>query len=90
MANKMYIQFWNVDEEKEEWREFSTGDIPFLMEKGIIDEDSLGYYMDDSDAFERALLHMSESNEGWSYERFVDYYLSLTNKELRIKAYEEA
>ena len=84
---KIYIEFFNADENKNEWREFSTDEIDELMRLGIIDEDLLGYAMGtDQTAFDNALIHMSELNRMWCYKEFVDYFLDHTDKEIRIKA----
>lgn len=86
-GKKIYIQFWNADTDEWEWREFSTDEVDELMQLEIIDCDSLGYAMGvDQDAFEAALLHMTELNRAFSYKDFVDYYLSITDKEIRINA----
>ena len=86
-SKKIYIEFWNADTGEWEWREFATDEIDSLMEMEIIDTDSLGYAMGvDQEAFDNALIHMTELNRAFSYKEFVDYFLSLTDKEIRIKA----
>jgi hypothetical protein len=83
---KIYIQFWDADRDEWEWREFSTSDVDELMEREIIDTDALGYAMDDQAAFDGALEKMTEAGGVWSYERFCNAYLDLTDHEIRIKA----
>ena len=83
---KIYIQFWSADRGAYEWREFSTGEIDELMDLGIIDEDTLGYAMDDHDAFDQAMEALEKSGEAWSYGRFVAEYLSRTDHEIRTEA----
>lgn len=80
----IYIQFWNADTGAFEWREFYTSEIDELMDSGIIDNDTLGYAMDDSEAFNAAMDKLDASGEAWSYERFVNEYLDLTDHEIRI------
>jgi hypothetical protein len=82
----IYIQFWNADTAEWEWREFATGDIPELMELGIIDTGALGYAMDDQAAFDKVMDAMIEAREPWTYERMVNTYLDHTDHEIRIKA----
>lgn len=85
--NKIYIQFWNAETDEYEWREFSTDEIDELMRFGFIDEDLLGYAMGiDQAAFDQALIRMTELNRPWCYKEFADCFLSLTDKEIRIKA----
>lgn len=86
MSKKIYIQFWNADTAKFEWREFATGEIDNLMELEIIDNDLLGYAMDDQDAFDAVMKEMIEEREPWTYEKMVNAYLDRTDHEIRIKA----
>lgn len=86
-ANKIYIQFWNPNTDEYEWREFATDEIDELMRLGIIDEDLLGFAMGiDQAAFDEALIRMTELNRPWCYKEFADTFLSLTDKEIRIRA----
>ena len=83
---QFFLRFWNAEKDETEEIPFSTSEIDWMMEKEMIDTDSLGYAMNDHEAFEKALLHMTESNRAWKYSEFVDLYLSLTDKPLIIEA----
>lgn len=84
--SKIYIEFYNADTDEMEWREFSPEEIDWLMEKEIIDTDSLGYAMDDQKAFDEALIRATQKGGVFSYSDIVKTYLSLTDKDIRIRA----
>lgn len=83
---RIFIEFLNADNGEMEWRPFSPEDIDWLMEKEIIDTDSLGYAMDDQKAFDEALIRATQKGGVFSYSDIIKTYLSLTDKEIRIKA----
>lgn len=84
--SKIYIEFYNADTDEMEWREFSPEEIDWLMEKEILDTDSLGYAMDDQKAFDEALIRATQKGGVFSYSDIVKTYLSLTDKDIRIRA----
>ena len=81
---RIHIARWNPDTNKTEWDNYSTKDIDFLMEKEVIDTDTLGYAMRDHDAFAKALDNVSAKLGSFSYSDLVGEYLSLTNKDIWI------
>lgn len=83
--NRFFLEFWNPDTDEMEWREFSPEEIDWLMEKEIIGTDSLGYAMDDQKAFDEALIRASQKGGVFSYSDIVKTYLSLTDKDIRIR-----
>lgn len=83
---RVFIEFYNADTGKMEWRPFAPADIDCLMEKEIIDTDSLGYAMDDQKAFDEALIRATQKGGAFSYSEIVEAYLSLTDSDIRIKA----
>ena len=85
-SKKIYIQFWNADTAKFEWREFATSEIDGLMELEIIDNDSLGYAMDDHKAFDVVMDAMIAAREPWSYENMVNAYMEHTDHQIKIFA----
>lgn len=86
MKKVVYIEFYNSDTGAIEWREFAPAEIDELMRLEIIDTDSLGYYMDDTEAFDAMIKAVSASNRPWSYGEMVNYYLDHTDREIRIRA----
>lgn len=83
---RIFLEMWNPETDKMEWMPFAAEDIDFLMEKEIIDTDSLGYAMNDSEAFEMALLKITEMKRSFTYSEFVENYLSITDENIHIKA----
>ena len=83
---RIFLEMWNPEIDKMEWMPFGVEDVDFLMEKEIIDTDSLGYAMTDSAAFEMALLKMTEMNRAFTYSELVEIYLSMTDEDIHIEA----
>lgn len=83
---RIFIEFLNADNGEMEWRPFTPEDIDWLMEKEILDTDSLGYAMDDQKAFDEALIRATQKGGVFSYSDIVKTYLSLTDKDIRIRA----
>ena len=83
---QFFLRIWNADKNETENVPFDTSEIDWMMEEEMIDNDMIGFAMNDADAFERALLHMTESNRAWKYSEFIDLYLGLTDKPLIIEA----
>lgn len=82
----VYIEFYNADTGAMEWREFFPAEIDELMRIEIIDNDSLGYAMDDKEAFDTAMAALEASGRTWTYGEFVREYLDHTDHEIRIRA----
>ena len=55
--NRIHLEVWNADTDEWEWRDFSASDIDDLLDKEIIDVDTLGYCMNDSEAFNKRKFH---------------------------------
>lgn len=83
---RIFIEFYNADKDEMEWRAFSPEEIDDLMRLEILDTDSLGYAMDDQKAFDEALIRATQKGGVFSYSDIVKTYLSLTDKDIRIKA----
>ena len=82
--NRIYISRWNPDTNHTEWDNYSVKDIDFLVEKEIIDLDTLGWCMRDQDAFNKALENAYAKYGSFSCSDLVNEYLSLTNKDIWI------
>lgn len=83
---RILLEKWYPETDTFGWLPFDVKDIDFLMEKKIIGIDSLGAAMKDQEAFEKALLKMTELNRAFTYSELVSTYLSLTTEDIRIKA----
>lgn len=83
---RIYIETWDTKKFKFKWVGYGTEDIDTLMDVGIIDTDSLGWAMNDSKAFNKAMDFISQYPGEFSYSEFVEMYLSLTDEDIRIKA----
>lgn len=84
--NKIYIKIWNPDTNEDEWREFNTSEIDELMEQEIIDTDTLGWAMKDSQALSDAIDFVSQNSpRGFTFEAIVDKYIEMTGQEIRIE-----
>ena len=82
----LYIEFYDADAGKMEWRKFEPSEVDSLMELGILDTDTLGYYMQDKEAFEKAMSEISCVSGPMSYGQLVAVYLTHSDSDLMIKA----
>lgn len=80
--SRIHIQKWNPDTNMNEWVDYSVKDVDFLLEKEIIDVDSLGFALSDSKAFDKAMDSLL--NRSATYAEFVETYLSNTAKDIWI------
>lgn len=83
---RIFIEFYNADNGAMEWTPFAPEEIDELMEKEIIDADSLGYAMEDQKSFDEALIRATQKGGAFSYSEIVEIYLSLTDSDIRIRA----
>lgn len=83
--NRFFLEFWNPDTDEMEWREFFPEEVDELMEREMIDVDMLSGAMTDQKAFDEALVRETEKGGIYSYSDFVKTYLSLTDKDIRIR-----
>lgn len=80
---RVYLQIWNPDTDELEWREFSIDEVDELMDCEILDTDTLGYAMDNAEAFEKVMEMVS--GRVFTYSEVVREYTRLTNEDLRIE-----
>ena len=86
MANrKILITRWNADKDADEWLEFDTNEIDGLFEMGIIDADTLGFAMNDQEAFEKAFEAMESADHSFTHAELVNVYIDNTTQEIRIE-----
>ena len=83
--NRFFLEFWNPDTDEMEWREFFPEEVDELMEREMIDVDMLSGAMTDQNAFDEALIRETKKGGIYSYSDFVKTYLSLTDKDIRIR-----
>lgn len=84
MTNRIHIQRWDGETNKMVCDDYSTKDVDFLMEKGIIDNDQLGYAMDDCKAFNEAMEYCCEVLGSFTYDDLTREYLKRTNRDIWI------
>lgn len=85
-SKDLYIQFYNADMGRNEWLKFDPAEVDSLMDLGILDTDTLGYFMQDKDAFDKALDSISKAPGPMNYGQFVSEYLKTADSDIRITA----
>ena len=83
---KLTIEFYNADNGRMELREFAPAEVDDLMKYGILDADELGYYMDDAEAFEKAMDTISKTPRPMSFGELVSVYLENAKSDIQIRA----
>lgn len=81
---KIYLRIWNPDTNEEDKWEFTAREIDELVEMEILDADTIGAAMDDTEAFAKVLEELSE--KAYTYGNIAKRYIELTGKDLEINA----
>lgn len=82
---RFYVEFSNPETNETERKVYAPQEIDELMCAEIIDTDHLGFAMDDTEAFDRALLKCTERSGAISYCQFVEAYLEEADKDIIVR-----